>query len=361
MSNYRYKTLWLTNVPAPYRLGIWNKLADFVELKVVFILKEKNWRNWPAPVTDTWQFQYLSFSSFKFGDFQLVPNFFGATKLLKGQEIVIIGGWESPMFMRMTFLAKKRGLTVVHFYESTLQSHRYNNIYIQMLRRKIFSAADFIVTPGEASSQAVLAMGISREKIVTLFNPVDVSWFNEHAQLFNEISTPGHRFLFVGQLIKRKNLSTLINAFSSVRTEFDTLTIAGEGEDESMLKELTLSLGVSEHVKFIGQQSQDDLAQIYSRSQTLILPSTNEVWGLVVNEALACGLQVIVSEKCGVAKFVEHMDGVFTCEPTAPSVAGAMNQAKWSWTGLIADPEILEYTPEAFAEELLRLVIHRAK
>ena len=350
------KVIWLTNVPAPYRFGIWNRLANFVELKVVFVLKEQNWRNWPSPVTATWRYQYLSFSSMKFGEFHLIPNFLGAKKVLKGFDTVVVGGWESPMFMRVTFLAKKKGMKVVHFYESTLESHRFNNMIIRTLRKLIFSRADLVVTPGRASTEAVLAMGIAQERIVTLFNPVDVAWFYDHSRSRKPDTTPGHKYVFVGQLITRKNVSALINAFASIREESDSLTIVGEGPEESNLIELISDLGLEHCVKLVGHKNQHELVQLYAIHSTLILPSTNEVWGLVVNEALACGMQVVVSNKCGVADFVKDMDGVVICDPSTSSISRALSTARSIWKGSIVEPDILKFTPEAFAEELLSLI-----
>ena len=57
------KVLWLTNLPAPYRFPDWQENSKFLELKIVFLLKEKNWRNWKVPEELNWHSQYLSFNS----------------------------------------------------------------------------------------------------------------------------------------------------------------------------------------------------------------------------------------------------------------------------------------------------------
>ena len=357
MSNKKQRVLWLTNLPAPYRLPIWESLSHYVDLKVVFTLKEKNWRNWLPPISTSWSHLYLSYRSIKIGEFVLVPNFIGAKKILANVDTVIIGGWESPMFMRTTFLAKKRGLRVVHFYESTLQSHRFKNRLVNKIRSSIFSAADFVITPGSDSTQAVIAMGIPTEKIVTLFNPVDVEWFNSLVRSKPSDKTPGHKFLYVGQLIPRKNVSALIEAFAAIKQADDKLLIAGQGPLLTELKAGAAILKVSDSVEFLGHKSPDDLAAIYASSNTFILPSTNEVWGLVVNEALACGLHAVVSDSCGVANFVEPMKGVYICESTSSDIAFAMAKARDAWSGYISEPEILKYTPKKFAESLLELIL----
>ena len=83
------------------------------------------------------------------------------------------------------------------------------------------------------------------------------------------------------------------------------------------------------------------------------MPSTNEVWGLVANEALASGLHVIVSDVAGVADFIEKMKGTYLCKTDSESIAEMMKVSKADYKGPIKNPEILGFTPERFADELV--------
>lgn len=359
-SERKLKVLWVTNLPSPYRLPIWNHLANRVSLNVIFTLKEQNWRNWPSPKNVDWHFEYLSLWSKRIGEFVLVPSVFGVGKKLKGIDCVVVGGWESPIFIRVMLSAKIRRIKIIQFYESTLDSHRFNNGLIAVLRKIVFSMANVVVTPGISSSRAVLAMGIPEQRIETLFNPVDVKWFHQTSlTMINETQNKtinGHKFLFVGRLVSLKNIEALIRAFAQIYDEEDTLTIAGQGDQLKNLLQVVSEFEVTNNVRFIGHQNATDLAYLYATHHTLILPSTNEVWGLVVNEALACGCQVIVSNKCGSAQFVEKMKGVQICATDSSDIANKMASSRSNWTGHISQPEILQYTPEKFAEELLRII-----
>ena len=354
------KVLWVTNLPSPYRLPIWNHLAKKVSLNVIFTLKEQNWRNWPSPQNVDWHFEYLSLWSKRIGEFALVPSMFGIGKRLKGIDCVVVGGWESPIFIRVMLSARIRRINIIQFYESTLESHRFNNGLINLLRKVIFSMANVVVTPGSSSSRAVLAMGIHEKRIETLFNPVDVKWFQQtSSNMINEtqdMSITGHKFLFVGRLVLLKNIEELIRAFAQIYNKEDILTIAGQGDLLMHLMQITSDLKVTNNVRFIGHQSATNLAYQYATHQTLILPSTNEVWGLVVNEALACGCQVIVSNKCGSAEFVKKMKGVQICATNSSDIAEKMAKSRKNWNGRISEPEILQYTPEKFADKLLKVI-----
>jgi glycosyltransferase involved in cell wall biosynthesis len=276
---------------------------------------------------------------------------------LKGKA-VYIDGWESPAFFVTAFYAKKIGMQLMYGYRGTLDSHRFNNLFIRKIRAVIFSQADFIVTAGAASTKAVEAIGVAPEKIITLFNPVDVEWFNSFAQAQRIPETRGHRYIYVGQLIARKNVATIIQGFAEIKNKEDTLTIVGDGCLFQDLEILAVSLGIKESVYFVGHKTQEELVRYYSSSSTLILASTNEVWGLVVNEALASGLHVVVSNKCGAAEFVKDMKGVYICSTDQESIQEAMAVSSKTWSGYIQEPEILQFTPEKFASGVIANLVN---
>ena len=347
--------LWLTNLPAPYRIPIWDRIASQYPLHVKFLLKNDNWRNWQVPEGVEWQSEHLSLFSLKLGEYDFIPSLRGARRVLRNIDTVVVGGWEVPFYIFTIFLAKKRHIPMIHFYESTDSSHRFKGHLIRKIRSFVLSQADFVVTTGFASTNAVLNMGIAREKIVTLFNPVDVNWFHKMALIHRTPATPGHKFLFVGRLIELKNLKVLIEAFVQIRQESDTLTIVGEGELSRQLEDLASSKGVANSVHFLGYKKPEDLTKIYASNNTLILPSTNEVWGLVVNEALASGLHIVVSDKCGVSKFIQKMRGCYISQTDSLSIARSMKRSRADWTGYVSSPEIMNYTPERFADEIIKI------
>jgi glycosyltransferase involved in cell wall biosynthesis len=151
-------------------------------------------------------------------------------------------------------------------------------------------------------------------------------------------------------------VANIINSFAAIRNETDTLTIAGDGPLAQKLKNLAATLNITDSVIFAGHRSQVEIAELYATSNTLILASTNEVWGLVVNEALASGLHAIVADKCGAAEFVKNMKGVFICSTDQKSLKLAMDASSRKWIGYIENPEILKFTPEKFADEIINLV-----
>ena len=105
--------------------------------------------------------------------------------------------------------------------------------------------------------------------------------------------------------------------------------------------------------RFIGHVSQEGLPDVYAAANTLVLPSTTEVWGLVVNEALACGLHVVVSERAGVASSIVTMPHVYLCSPTVDAIAAGMDRSRRDWIDYVEEHPILRHTPQLFATQTL--------
>jgi glycosyltransferase involved in cell wall biosynthesis len=110
-------------------------------------------------------------------------------------------------------------------------------------------------------------------------------------------------FLFAGKLEPIKNIELLISSFLMIRSALTggsktQLVIVGNGLLETELKE---RYGRLPNIHFVGFQNQSLMPVVYRLGNVFVLPSTNETWGLSINEAMACGRAVLVSDKCGAA------------------------------------------------------------
>ena len=353
----RLRILWLTNLPAPYRFPIWDRMSESVDLRVVFLLGPKNWRNWTAPSNPKWSFNFLSLKSIHIKEFDLIPSFSDAPKILSDIDVAIIGGWENPLYIVTILIAQKRGIPIIQFYESHSRTHSFNRGPIARIRKWILSKPNRFICLGPESRLALIEMGVEEKNILSIPNPVDSSRYFPASR--QRISSPsrGHRFLFVGQLIERKNIHSLLQAFAEVRELGDSLTIVGEGHLGPELKKLSEGYGLSTGVIFQGQVEPDSLIDIYANSDSLVLPSTKEVWGLVINEALLSGLHVVVSENCGVANLVKEMKGVYVTKADPSSLADGLKRSRGDWRGVILDPEIRKFNAINFADQTLKLAM----
>jgi glycosyltransferase involved in cell wall biosynthesis len=129
-------------------------------------------------------------------------------------------------------------------------------------------------------------------------------------------------FLFVGRLVKRKNVDLIIRAAQQLDDDRVRVVIAGTGEELDSLRALA---GEDSGVIFAGLVSPDELPLYYSMADALILPANQEPWGLVVNESMACGLAVIAHRHCGAAvDLVSAENGVVLEDFAVDEIARAM-------------------------------------
>jgi glycosyltransferase involved in cell wall biosynthesis len=353
------RVVWLTNVASPYRLPVWEHLASDVDLTVRLLENSERFARDPGNRGPEWatasgrRYTISEVPTWRVsrGEVQL---YVAKGRILPRPTVadaVLLGGWESPAYWQAFAEAKRRGARTVGFYESTLRTNRFRAGPVAQARERYFRALDAVVVPGPAAGEAVRAMGVPDKRIYTGFNAVDVRHIHARStgQRVRALRRGGHSFLYVGQLIERKNLCSLVRAFADVGTREDRLEIVGTGELRDKLQDLAARLGISDRVTLTGLVPYPDLPAVLARNDTLVLPSKEEVWGLVVNEALAAGLHAVVSEACGVVPSVDGMRGVHLTATSAQAIGRALVASRAAWRGPVREPEILRHTPERFA------------
>jgi len=352
---------WLTGRAAPYRRPVWDALSNRFDFQIRLLESSNQFHSKPGNRPEDWyeiglqsdDTAFVSTKRLQCGE----ENYYLALRppLRRSVDGVVLGGWESPAYWQALTQIKtaRRAVRSVGFYESTLSTQGHSDGPVAAARRWYFRHLDAVVVPGEAAAEAVAAMGVKEAKIYVGFNPVDVDWIARESTRAHREGT-GHRFIFIGQLVPRKDPLSLIRAFADCREEADRLTIVGKGELASAIAAEIDRLALTEAVDVVPSVSYQDIPALLADHDTLVLPSITEVWGLVVNEALAAGLHAVVSRDSGVAPSVSDMNGVFLCEPRRASIANAMNSSRAAWSGPIRTPAILACTPGRFAEVFVR-------
>jgi glycosyltransferase involved in cell wall biosynthesis len=171
----------------------------------------------------------------------------------------------------------------------------------------VISQASALINIGRANRRFWESYGAPPQKLFTAGYAVD----NEHiaseinkaragaAALRSELKLEaGTVFLFVGRLVKRKNVDLIIRAMKKIDSTRIALVVVGDGEERTRLETLA---DKDPRIVFCGAVSQSELPRYYAIGDVLVLPASDEPWGLVVNEAMAGGLAVIAHEHCGAA------------------------------------------------------------
>lgn len=212
-------------------------------------------------------------------------------KILKEKQIntVCIPGYGRLDFIVYMIYAKFTGRKVILFAESW-----YSNSKLDLLKGtfvKLF--CDMVFVSGlKSKSYFSEKQGVSSDKIVTGYSVVD----NAH---FSSSDVPKNRYelLCVARFSPEKNLEALIKAFKQSKlSKRWSLRLVGDGPQKDEVKAMTKH---DDNIIIESWKTYDELPELYNAASAFILPSTFEPWGLVVNEAMAAGLPIIVSDNCG--------------------------------------------------------------
>lgn len=223
--------------------------------------------------------------------------------------------WAQVLLM---FYAKLRGVRVVLSSESSSDDHN-RHFLKEQLKKFIVNRADSYFCFGTTSANYLESLGVNKRKITVKNAAVidDEIIRYKYVQATEIKNDNGITFIYVGRLSKEKNLNLLIKAFINSVNTFDTnlnLKIVGTGPQK---KELESIASEYPQISFEGSKPWYEIPNYLAKSDVLILPSKSEPWGLVVNEAMICGMPVIVSTKCGcVVDLVKNKINGFTFEPT---------------------------------------------
>lgn len=181
---------------------------------------------------------------------------------------------------------------------------------VNWVKRRIYANVNAVFIPAPSHVADYRFWGIAEAQMFFGINAVDNQFFMEKSDTARQnIETvrqkyglPERFFLGIGRQIPKKNWHFLIEAFSSIRGEKKWgLVLVGEGPEADALKNAALRYNIK--VTFLPFQSQENLCEFYGVADCFVLPSLfGETWGLVVNEAMACRLPVLVSNQCGCAK-----------------------------------------------------------
>ncbi|HWC59744.1 MAG TPA: glycosyltransferase [Verrucomicrobiae bacterium] len=250
-------------------------------------------------------------------------------------DVCILPGYAPKQALGVLLAAKSLRLRTVMMNESHAGTARAGGLGI-LAKRQLMGLFNSALVGGQPQKRYAADFGVPREKIFIGYDAVDNDYFSARAAEIRaqalewraRYEMPESYFLSLGRFVHKKNLTTLIRAYRTflnanpgTRTH---LVMVGSGEENSALRNLCRELhlpvyeksksGVSAEtgasirnedapgVHFYGFRQISDNPVFYALASAFVLPSLWEEWGLVVNEAMACGLPVIVSETAGCAE-----------------------------------------------------------
>lgn len=287
---------------------------------------------------------------------------------------VAVAGWFSPMNIAAIAWCSRNRVPMIVMSEST-HADSARSPFREFVKRRIVGLFSSALAGGQRHADYLENLGLHREQIFTPYDVVDNAHFASGADaaraagplLRAKLDLPERFFLASGRFVPKKNFPLLLRAYAAYRNAHGApgdwkLVLLGDGEGKAELLALRTKLGLGEHLQLPGFKQYDELPAYYGLAGAFVLPSTVEQWGLVANEALAAGLPLLASKRCGCTPdLVRVNENGFTFDPQDEKtlsdllarIAG-MDDPSRSRMAEASRAIVASFSPERFADGLCR-------
>ncbi|MCB9707190.1 MAG: glycosyltransferase family 4 protein [Myxococcales bacterium] len=220
----------------------------------------------------------------------------------------------------------------------------------------ILNCADAIITPSRELMEETVSLGYPSKKVHYISNGVDTAQFcprTPNPELLQKYDIEPDSFVVIAprRLVYKNGIDILVRACAKVAPAIPTLRVllVGDGSERPDLQRLTEQTGVSNHIKFCGNQSRADVLEHLRLAQVAVLPSRAEAVSIAGLEAMAVGLPVIGSNVGGIPEFVQpnHTGWLFASESVDELARTLLQAAALSRTDL----QTIGYRARAFVSK----------
>jgi glycosyltransferase involved in cell wall biosynthesis len=225
-------------------------------------------------------------------------------------SVVCVNGWGMPGSRDVLEWCVTRKVPAVLMSESTMGDASRSQ-WREAAKRRLVRLCASALVGGTMHRDYVMNLGMPAGKVFVGYDAVDNDHFRRGAQaaraaagrLRHELGLPEHYFVACSRFTPKKNLLRMIEAYAQYQRRSPEnawqLVIVGEGPLLQDMVALCKQLEVSQKVLLVGGRSYTELPAYYGLAEAFVHASTTEQWGLVVNEAMAASLPVLVSNRCG--------------------------------------------------------------
>ena len=295
--------LFLTNYPSPYRVHFFDELGKYMDVTVLYSDRVEDMKHRNA--------DWFEEGEHGFRAVRLTPKVrigrrylcFDVLPWLKKQyDAIVVCGYSSPTaVLAMAYLRLCR---IPFYMEVDGGLVRQDGKLKHFVKKSLVCMANRWLSTGVHTTGYLVHYGAREEKIThypfsSLYErdilEVPVSR-QEKEVLRRELDIPEKQMILaIGQMIHRKGFDVLLKAAKDLDPETGIYFVGGEAKEEYW--KLREELGLK-NVHFLGFQKKERLAQYYKAADVFVLPTREDIWGLVINEALAYGLPTITTDRC---------------------------------------------------------------
>ena len=298
------RVLFLTSYASPYRVRFFDELAKDAEVTVLFCQQRRDTAHRDA--------MWFEEGQGKFRGVQLKKTLGSGRKTLclsvckwlkREYDAIIVCGYSSPTMILAMLWMRLRGIPFAMEIDGGLV--REENALKYAFKRFLVRLPNRWLSTGKAPTRFLVHYGAEPSGITgypfsslserdILPAPVERE---EKQALRTVLGIPEkHMVLSIGQFIHRKGFDVLLKAAQSLNADTGIYIVGGEATEEYLT--LRRDLGLEDRVHFLGFKPREELAKYYQAADVFVLPTREDIWGLVINEAMAYGLPIVTTDRC---------------------------------------------------------------
>jgi glycosyltransferase involved in cell wall biosynthesis len=301
------RVVYWNNIPAPYMVERFDAVArrGRLNFEAWFSARTEKDRSWRVDER-AWRFRhrYLPCVSDRVSSLAL------PTPLLRGAvPDVLVSLYAAPSFLLGSAIAARRGARTAFWVEVTFDAWIKRSRWKEAVKSVVLPRADAILTAGNDGRDFALRYGASPDRIISLPHVIDFRHYaekssfdsSERNRVRENLGLRGVTFAYVGRLWLGKGLDYLVDAFDALQRSVSqevSLLMVGDGVHEQVLRARCEQNRVK-NVVFAGFHDAESLPRIYAAADVFVFPTLGDPFGMVVLEAMACGLPVISTSASG--------------------------------------------------------------
>jgi glycosyltransferase involved in cell wall biosynthesis len=327
----RKRAVILTEIIAPYRIPVFNALAERSDIDphVIFLAEnDPALRLWHV-YKDEIKFSYEVLRGWRgrWGKHNVLLNAGVGTALRRARtEALVCGGYNYFASWQAAWWATRNAVPLLLWSESNATDKRRNRAPVEFLKRRFSGMCRAFVAAGVSSRDYLIELGAPTSSVFIAPDAVDVQMYAaravgaraRRAELRAEHHLPERYFLYVGRLVEEKGVFDLLAAYAAlddgIRAQVG-LVFVGDGAVRTELERQAAKIHTG-GIRFPGWVHRERISEFYALAEALVFPTHSDPWGLVVNEAMACSLPIVASDVAGcVADLVRVSKNGFTFRP----------------------------------------------
>lgn len=295
----RKRVLFLANIPSPYRVDFFEELGKLCELTVLYEKKNADDRKWQY--VDNINYKAIYMKGIKTGP-DSAFCFEVLTYLRKEYDVIVVGGYSTPTGMfAIEYMRLKKKQFYLNCDGGFVKEEKKINFWI---KKHLISGATYWLSSGNATNRYLKHYGALENKIFKYpFSSVKESDVlteelskEQRDLLKKELDLKEEKIVVsVGQFIYRKGFDLLIRAAAKLEEDVGIYIVGGVPTEEY---NQLIELHQSKNIHFVGFCDRETLKKYYCVANCMAFPTREDIWGLVINEAMASGLPIVSTDKC---------------------------------------------------------------